>query len=290
MVTSGSLVLIAIVPMVLAGTAFAQVADPALGAPDSTAGAAATPAIAADAPGRYPRSIFARPMTYPEGLAGAGFDLTSMTSSLAGPATGRLLAGYGITDDLEVIFGYDRFPTNAMGKGSVELGAGYMLLRGALDDKLEVIARAQSSYSLASSDLGPLLAGVQAGYAVTPSLVVLTPGGQLSVGLAGDRKPVTFGLPVSVGWQASSTVFFLLDTQLATFELAHATTSYMVVDSTPVAVTGFVNALPAVDLFAGVSANLTPPDTMDATGTAVKTGIGATLSVMLGARYYLGKL
>jgi hypothetical protein len=266
---SGRLVFLAIVPMVLAGTAFAQVADPA---------------------GRYPRTIFARPMTYPEGLAAAGFDLTSMTSSLGDPATGRLLAGYGITDDLEVSFGYDRFPTNAMANGTVELGAGYTLLRGALDDKLEVIARAQSGYSLASNDVGPLLAGVQAGYAVTPSLVLLTPGGQLSVGLSGDRKPVTLGLPVSLGWQASSTVFFLLDAQLATFALADATTSFMVVDSTPVTVTGFVNALPAVDLFAGVSANLTPPDTMDATGNAVKTGIGATLSVMFGARCYLGKL
>ncbi len=278
MSTSGNLVFIAIVPMILAGTAFAQAADPA------------TPAIAADEAGRYPRSIFARPMTYPEGLGAAGFDLTSMTNNLTDPAMARLLAGYGITDDLEVIFGYDRFPTNAMGKGTVDFGAGYMLLRGALDDKLEVIARAQSGYSLVSNELGPLLAGAQVGYAVTSSLALLTPGGQLSVGLAGDRKPVTFGLPVSLGWQATSTVFFLLDAQLATFELANATTSLMFLDSTPVAVTGFVNALPAVDLFVGVSANLTPPDTMDATGNAVKTGIGATLSVMFGARCYLGKL
>jgi len=289
MSTSGRLVFLVIVPMVLTGTAFAQAPDPTPGAADASAGTTATPAVAAEAPERFPRSIYARPMTYPQGLVAAGFDLTSMTNSLSDPASVRLAAGYGITDALEVNFGYDRFPTNAMRKGTLDVGAGYMLLRGALDNKLEVIARAQSGYTPDSGELGPVLAGVQAGYSLTPSLVLVTQGGQLTVGLAGDRKPVTLGLPLSLGWQATPTIFFLLDTQLATFALANATTSYMFSDTTPVALTGFINALPAIDLYAGVAADLTPPATMDAGGNAVSSGIGSTLSVIFGARCYLGK-
>jgi hypothetical protein len=119
---------------------------------------------------------------------------------------------------------------------------------------------------------------------------VLTPGGQLSVALAGDARPVTFALPISLAWQATPTVYVQVDTVLATFKIANATNAFLFADATPLAATAWINAAPALDLFAGVNANLTPSDTMDAAGAAVHTPVADTFGVLVGARYYLGKL
>jgi hypothetical protein len=259
--------------------------------PDPAQGLGAPIAASADVPAsRYPRDVISRPLTYPSGLAAAGFDLSSPTTSLADPATIRLLAGYGITDELELNFGHYMFPTNRAGKGTIDFGAGYAVVRGASDGRLEMIARVQTGYSLASSQLNPLLAGVHAQFNVTPTLGVITPGGQLSIATAGATKPVTFGLPLSLGWQASPIVYVQADTVLATLKIANASNAFLFADSTPITVTAYVNAVHAVDVFAGMWANLTPADTVDASGNTVKGKVADTAGLIVGARYYLGAL
>jgi hypothetical protein len=304
---------VGVIPLVSSTTVFAQATDPTeAAAPAPSAPAPAGPlqggpqvasaalpagdpvttigAVAEPAASRYPRDVMSRPLTYPAGLGAVGFDLSSTTSNPADPATVRLLGGYGITDDFELNFGHYAFPTNDAGKGTFDFGLGYKLVRGAVDGKLEIIGRVQTGYSLAASGFNPLLVGLHAQYNFTPTFAVLTPGGQLSAGLAGDSKPVTFGLPVSLALQPTKTVYVQLDTTLATFKIANASNTFLFSDATPVAFTAYVNALPQIDLFAGISANLTPADTMAADGSAVKTNIADTMGVIVGARYYLGKL
>ncbi len=269
------------------GTAWAQPdpsSDPGA-SPDPSAGAqppVTTPVTEEPVASRYPRSVIDRPLTFPKGLAAVGADVATSTKNFADPALIRVLAGYGITDDLEIAFGHYAFPTDDAGKGSLDIGLGYKLLRGAAGGKLEVIARAQTGYSLAAEGMNPLFLGAQAQYNATPKIAIYTPGNQLAIALSGDPKPVTFGLPVGVAYQAAKTVWLQLDTTLATLKISNAENAFIFSDVTPLAISGIFNVMPALDVIAGVfSLNLTPPDPIE---------VADTLGVMVGARYYIGRL
>lgn len=266
--------------------------DATAGAPaaDPTAAPATTAAPEAAAPAtRYPENIIDRPLTYPKGVAAVGVDIATFTSSFFDPAFIRILGGYGITDDFEINFGHYAFPTSDVGKGSIDVGLGYKLLRGAAGGKLEAIARVQTGYSLLAKDLKPLGLGVHVQYNVTPKIALITPGGQLQFGLAGDKKPITFGLPVSVGFQAAPKLYAQLDTTLATFKIANSATTIIGSDTTPIALTVYYTPKPAIDVFAGLSFDATPPDVV--VGTTTTSGsVGDTLAILVGGRYYIGKL
>lgn len=237
---------------------------------------------AAEAPAsRWPREVINRPLTLPKGLAVVGADVSTSTSNFFDPAIVNLTAGYGITDDFEIGFGSYLFSTEDAGKGSLDLGLGYKLLRGAAGGKLEVIGRATTGYSLASEGMNPLVAGLQAQYNITPKLAVLMPGTHLSVALDGDPKPITFRIPVGVGVQATNTVYVQLDTTIATLNLKDSANAVIFSDTTPLTLSGYINVMPALDVILGVSADLTPPDPI---------GVDDTLAVMAGARYYIGQL
>lgn len=247
------------------------------------AGEAAAAATAAPS-SRYPMSIIDRPLTFPSGIGQVGVDIVNFTSSFFDPALIRVLAGYGINDDFEINFGAYAFPTSDVGKGSIDVGLGYKLARGAAGGKLEVIGRAQGGYSLLSEGLNPLLLGVHAQYNVTPKIALITgaPGtGHISIALDGDVKPINFLLPFSVGFQAAKNVYFQLDTQLAQIKIADSANAFIFADSTPVALTGTITPVKNIDVFAGISLNLTPPDPIE---------LGDTIAILVGARYYLGKL
>lgn len=239
----------------------------------------------AEPPVRFTRDVISRVLTFPAGVGQAGFDLNTSTSAAFDPATIRILAGYGITDDLEVNFGHYQFATNDAGGGSIDLGLGYKLLRGAAGGKLEVIGRAQTGYSMSTESMTPLLLGAHAQYNITPKVCVLTPGGQLAVGLE-DPNPIALNLPVGVGFQATPELYLQLDTRLATVNLKDTASAYLFADTTPVALTATYNVIHALDLNAGLALDLTPPEVepgMDAS-------VGDTLTVLVGARYYLGRL
>lgn len=252
------------------------VADPA-----ATTAPEATPPAAEEPASRYPRSIIDRPLTYPKGLAAVGVDVVTSTSNFVDPALVKLMAGYGITDDLEIAFGRYSFITDDAGKGDIDVNLGYKLLRGAAGGKLELIGRVETGYSLATEGMKPLLVGAHVQYNVTPKIALFTPGQQLSFALDGDPKPITFSVPVGVGFQANKTVWLQLETTLATLKISNSTNRFIFSDTTPVALTGYINVMPALDVLAGVSADLTPPDPI---------AVDDTLMVMVGARYYIGKL
>ncbi|CAN5917070.1 hypothetical protein BH11MYX2_BH11MYX2_23930 [soil metagenome] len=239
----------------------------------------------------WPRSIIDRPLTLPKGLLSLQGDLATSTSSFFDPALIRLGVGYGITDDFELNFAAYSFATSDAGKGSIDGGLGYKLIRGGAGGKLDLTARAQIGYHLGGGgDLNPIGLGVHVRYKVTPKIALISgnPGTfgspQLSVGIV-DPKFTTLTLPIGVGFQATPELFVEADTAIATFTITHPDgidpgNAFIFDKSTPLSVTAFYNAMPALDLYVNLSiGNLTPP-----TGV----NVGDTTSIGIGARYYIG--
>lgn len=245
---------------------------------------AATAAHAQDEPTRWPRAYFSRPLTLPSGLFQVGTDFLANHDFSAVAET--LVAGYGINDKLE-INGYYTFALEEFeSKGQLDVNVGFAAIRGAVGGKLEVIPRAQIGYDFLAEGMNPFKVGAQAVFNLTDKVQLITPGQQLSIALEevgedGD-KPVAFGLPVALGFQATPELFFQIDTKLATLGISDSDDAIIFSDETPLRVTGIFNVMPALDVSAGFGfSNLTPPDGTD---------LGDTMEFVAGIRYYGGQL
>jgi hypothetical protein len=260
----------------------------AAGPGDASAGAAPTAATAAataePAPGsRYPRAVIARPLTLPAGVAMIGADLTSNNDASA--MGGAPIVGYGITDDLEVQVPYAFSTRDFEAKGSLSVDVGYKLLRGAVDGKLEVIARARGGYNLLTESANPIQVGAHAQYNITDTFAVISGFAgtqQLSIavsdgGTMGAAKPIDFSLPISFGYQPTPLLYFQLDTKLARFNISDSANAFLFADTTPVAVTAVYNVIDALDVQASI-------------GTDLSNEPGDALTFLIGARWYAGKL
>jgi hypothetical protein len=237
--------------------------------------ALAAPAHADD---RYPSAVIARPLTLPSIVAvgadaGANNDFSSMTMSP--------IAAWGINDKLEVQVPYTFATREFEAKGAVGLDVGYVIVRGALDGKLEAIARARGGYDLNASAATPLMLGVHVQYNITPKIAVISgvPGSQqlrfaVEKNEAGAR-PIELALPIGVGVQPTDTVYLQLDTRLASIALKDGDTMFAAADPTPVALTAVWNVIPAIDVQAAVGSELT-------------SSFGDALTFLVGARYYTG--
>jgi hypothetical protein len=233
----------------------------------------------------------------PKGLLMAGpdllisksitIDLTAGTTS-SSTATGlALTAGYGITDELEIM---TLTPTYAIGidpssdgKGPLDVGVGYKLLRGAAGGKLEVIARAVGGYDLAAEGARPLRVGVQVQYNATPKIAILSHdiglgNAGVSIALAGDVKPVYLTIPVGVAYQALPNLWIEADTALASSIKISNGANAFINDITPVFATAIYNTL---------GGRL---DVLGYVGAGDLQNAGDTLAFGLGARYYVGAL
>lgn len=247
-------------------------------------GAASAPEVAAEAiveapAPRWPSAVIARPLTLPGSVFQAGLD-QGANQDLSAMGS-RLVAGYGIDDKLEATVFYAFASKDFEAKGALDVNIGYAAVRGAMGGKLEVVPRAQLGYSVLGEAMNPLYAGAQAQYNATDKIALITPGGQLSVALDGEVKPITFGLPVAVGFQATPALYLQLDTLLATFEIADSANTFIGADTTPVLASGIYNVMPALDVLAAFGLNATP---------AEGSGVGDTLSFLAGVRYYGGTL
>ena len=236
----------------------------------------------AEAPTRWPRAVIARPLTVPQGVAQLGADVIGNHDLSA--ISARLVAGYGLSEKLEVTGYYLYALEEFEAKGDLDLNVGYAALRGAAGGKLEVVPRLQAGYSFLAEAMRPLALGAQVQYNVTDQLAIITPGGQLSVALEEDAAmatPVTLSLPVAVGFQATPALYAQVDTSLATLDISDSANAFLFADSTPLALTLIYNAIPALDVSAGIGVNLTPAEPL---------GVGDTLGFLVGARYYAGAL
>lgn len=263
-----------------AGTAAAgDPADPGAGTPTA---ATATAQPAAPEP-RYPRAVIARPLTLPEGVAMLGADFTGNKDLSA--MGGAPIVGYGITDDLEVQIPYVFATKDFEAKGSLNVDVGYKLLRGAVDGKLEVIARARSGYNLLTETANPLMIGAHAQYNITDTFAVISGFAgtqQLSIalsdgGVMGGPKPIDFSVPISFGYQPTPVLYLQLDTKLARFNISNSANAFIFADTTPIALTAVYNVINAVDVQASI-------------GTDLSNAPGDALSFLVGMRFYAGKL
>ncbi|HZJ65437.1 MAG TPA: hypothetical protein VFD36_18130 [Kofleriaceae bacterium] len=262
----------------LASTAEPAAPDPGSGATTSTT---ATTGDAAAPAARYPRSVIARPLTLPAGLAMLGADASANHdfSSMGGAP----IVGYGFTDDIEIQIPYAFATKDFEIKGTLNADIGYKLLRGAADGKLEAIARVRGGYNLLDSAAAPLMLGVHVQYNITDTIAVIsgTPGSQqLRISLADDAamtRPIDLSLPLGVGYQPTEQFYLQLDTKLVQLDLKDSANVAIFADATPVALTLVYNALPALDVQAVLSTDLT-------------NSPGDALSFLIGARYYAGKL
>lgn len=246
-------------------------------ATSSAAADEGTPEVAA----RYPRSVIARPLTLPQGLGVAGADVVADRDF--DTLRGAPIAGYGFTDAVELLLVYSFAAKEFEAKGSIDADAGVKLLRGAAGGKLEVIARARGGYNALTETANPLLIGVHAQYNITDTLAIISgvPGAQqLRISLEDDAtmtRPIDLSLPIGVGVQPTPELYFQLDTKLVQLDLDDSATTYIGADTTPVTLTAVYNAIPALDLQAAVSTDLSnSPD--------------EAVSFLLGARYYAGRL
>jgi hypothetical protein len=247
----------------------------------TTTAATATPGEPAAPGSRYPRAVIARPLTLPAHLAMIGAD-ASANHDLSAMA-GAPIVGYGITDDLEIQVPYAFSTKDFEIKGSLNADVGYKLLRGAVDGKLEAIARVRGGYDVRAEAANPLMLGIHTQYNFTDTLAVIsgTPGSQqLRISLADDatmKKPIDLSLPIGVGYQATGELYLQLDTRLVQLDLSDSATTVIGADVTPVALTIVYNVLPALDVQGAIATDLS-------------NSPGDALSFLIGARYYAGAL
>lgn len=248
--------------------------------PAPTATTATATGEQAEAP-RYPRAVIARPLTLPKGLAMLGADATANHDFSA--MGGAPIVGYGITDDLELQVPYTFATKEFELKGSVNVDVGYKLLRGAVDGKLEAIARARAGYNMLSETANPLMLGVHVQYNITDTLAVIsgTPGTQqlrISLDDGGTMvKPIDLSLPVAIGYQATGELYLQVDTRLLQLDLSDSANVVIGKDATPAALTVVYNVVPGLDIQAAIATDLS-------------NAPGDNLSLLVGARYYAGKL
>ncbi len=242
-----------------------------------------TGAAAGDEPPapRFPRSVIARPLTLPSHLAMLGADATANHDFSAMGAAPIL--GYGITDKLEVQVPYSFATRELEARGSIGVDVGYVIVRGALDGKLEAIARVRGGYNTLDSVAMPLMLGVHAQYNVTPKIAIISgvPGTQqIRISLADDAnmaKPADISLPLGIGVQPTDELYLQLDTKLVQLNLSDSANAVIGKDMTPVALTVVYNVINALDVQAAL-------------GTDLSNSPGDSLSFLVGARYYAGQL
>lgn len=249
--------------------------------------AAAAPLAHAELPAPdYPREVLARPTTYPAGVATAGLDVEASAPSFGDHADLHVLAGLGLTDRLELSFGHRAFSAAHPGRAALDVGLAVDLAH--LYGDLDFGVKATSGYHLSTGAVDPLSVGVLTQYDLTDVLAVIAPGDQVAIGLARDQVGLALRLPLALGFQAHPLVFLQLDTTVASLDVGRGAARVMFADTTPVALTAFVNVVPALDVFAGVSADLTPPDAPGDEDDAAPSSIADTLGMVVGARYYFG--
>lgn len=264
------------------GTELATVPEPAESTPTAAPALVDTAPQAEEPPAaRYPRSVIARPLTLPSKVAMIGADATANHDfTVMGAAP---ILGYGITDKLEVQVPYVFSTRELEARGSVGVDVGYAILRGALDGKLEAIARVRGGYNTLDSVATPLMIGVHAQYNITPKIAVISgvPGSQqFCITLADDAemaKPVYVQLPIGVGVQATDELYFQLDTRILSLGVHESAHALIARDISPLSLTAVYNVINALDVQAAIA-------------TDFNTGASDALSFLVGARYYAGQL
>ncbi len=251
--------LVGVVTLALGSSAaLAEETKVAAAAPEKTAGggdasgdASTTPDVtkapAEDAPAAWPVDMINRPVTLPKGAWSAGLGLSANNdfSAVGADATGLWGLSYGISNELSVGVSYGLgVEPSTDGKGPLGFNLGYGYYS---NDAASFTATVSAGYDFDSESLSALSLGTYVWWNVTPVITLITPGGQIGVGLE-DPNEISLTMPVSIGYQATKNIFTSFDTNLLP-NIAVKDGDNMVLGS---------DTLPV-----GVSAYYSPNNTMD---------------------------
>jgi hypothetical protein len=233
-------------------TKTAAAADPA-----ASTNPAADPGVAktvTEAPATsWPLEIINRSLTLPKGAWSAGLGLSANNdfSAIGAEATGLWGLSYGVSDKLSigVAYGLNVEPSSS-GKGPLGFNVGYTYYA---EGNLSLTGTASAGYDLDGEAMAPVSLGTYAWYNVTPVITLITPGGQLNVGVE-DPNEIGFTMPVSVGYQATPHIFTSFDTNiLPNLGISEGETMMFGADTIPVGVSGFYSPSNKMDFGISIS-------------------------------------
>jgi len=278
--------------------------DPAAPPPDGTAPAVTT---AGAAPGAWSQQVIDQPMTLQAGkLAVYGnldilhFSTTVGTVTASATSEGLDLGvGYGVSDKLTVGLAYAFSLHDFEIKGPLTLYGAFSLYN---KDKLTVGASANLTLNFNggadamgnSTTTETLQAGLGVRYKVTDKIALYSGGsspgnlsgalgvvnetpragsvlGQhLTIGL-NSNGPITFDIPIGVGFQAAPNIFVWANTSVAHIKISNASNAFLFADYIPLN----VGLDYSVDQHLQVGGYLTLPDLENAKFDLLVFGVGA---------------
>jgi hypothetical protein len=177
----------------------------------------------------YPQAVIDRPRVLPKGVLEARADLAIAylkigDSSSTGIGLG-LSARYGLAPKIDATLGYSFALKEFEIKGDLAIGAAYSLTES---DKMGVAVRVDTGINLngvndegeSAVKFGGVALGLDLIYRVTPKIGIGTRGGHLVLGFADGVKPISFGIPVQVEFQANEKINAFLGTQVANIAIS----------------------------------------------------------------------
>ena len=197
-----------------------------------------------------PQEIIMRPLTTPGGQITVGGDVVFLIIPDVDMGIGAALGGsYGVDDHIEVgaVYGFSLKEFEA--KGDLGVQAAYRIM----DGNLSVAADVATGYDLVAEGMDNLDLGARVRFRLNDQLAITTPGGQLSIALDGDPKPITLGLPVGIAFQASPALYAFVNTSLANISISNSTTTVFGSDYIPLSIGAFFSPSNTMDLGGSIS-------------------------------------
>jgi len=197
-----------------------------------------------------PQELIMRPLTTPGGQITAGGDfLILIAPDPIGTSMGLALGGrYGVDDNIEVGASYVFSLKEFEAKGDLGVEAAYRIM----DGNLAVAADVATGYSLIGEAIEPLQLGARVRFRLNDQLSIQSGGGQLSIALDGGPTPITLGLPVGVGYQASPQLFAFVTTELASISISNSETVVFGADYIPLTAGAFFSPSNTMDVGASI--------------------------------------
>jgi hypothetical protein len=201
-----------------------------------------------------PQAVIDRPRTLPAGegeaLASLVYTRPSADPAIADRLALELGAGYGVTRAVDVAVMYPlALRPSLSGDTSASADVGVTFLRG----RVSAAARVRGGWVHGAAPVAPFELGVEAQWRVSAHVALFTDARQLSIGVSGERKPITLALPVGVAVQAAPSVYVQLATRACSLGLRNHDTKLFGRDGEPVSLRVFVSPTNALDLFAGAA-------------------------------------
>ncbi|MBP6841828.1 MAG: hypothetical protein KA190_31305, partial [Kofleriaceae bacterium] len=211
--------------------------------------------------GAYPTAVIDRPLNIPKGTIELAPKLGVTIPDEGDTQIGITLgARYGINDKLEALLSYGLgISPSSDGKGPLTVGVGYSVLD---DGKLSVEPKVAMLYDL-NSEIAVLLAGADVRYKISDKLWVGTPMNQPGLALTvkgidigtGEIKPMSFIIPLAVGFQVTPQIHAQLNTQLISIAINEdaGDTTFFGADYIPVDLQAVYGLSSALDVTAGIN-------------------------------------